>query len=128
MEKIVEELRAGRELTEAEVAESCGYLMNETISVEDRAELLEVLAAKEETANEIAAFVRTLIGHAVGIEVGGGRPVMDLCGTGGDRLGLFNVSTAAMFVVAACGVTVVKHGNRGITSKCGGRTCWRRSG
>ncbi len=120
MEKIVEGLRAGRELTDDEVAESCGYLMDETVPVEGRAELLEALGAKGETAGEIAAFVRTLIGHARRIEVGGGRPVMDLCGTGGDKLGLFNVSTAAMFVVAACGVTVVKHGNRGITSKCGG--------
>lgn len=120
MEKIVEELRAGRELTNEDVAECCQFLMDDRVAVERRAEMLEALAVKGETAGEIAGFVRILIGHAREIEVGGGRPVMDLCGTGGDKLGLFNVSTAAMFVVAGCGVTVVKHGNRGITSKCGG--------
>jgi len=48
------------------------------------------------------------------------QPVIDVCGTGGDKMELFNVSTATMFVVAAGGAAVVKHGNRGITSKCGG--------
>ena len=46
--------------------------------------------------------------------------MLDVCGTGGDRAGLFNVSTAVMLVAAACGARVVKHGNRGVTSKCGG--------
>jgi anthranilate phosphoribosyltransferase len=46
--------------------------------------------------------------------------LLDVCGTGGDRAGLFNVSTAVMFVATACGARVVKHGNRGVTSKCGG--------
>jgi len=49
-----------------------------------------------------------------------GEGCLDVCGTGGDRAGLFNVSTAVMLVAAACGVRVVKHGNRGITSKSGG--------
>ena len=47
-------------------------------------------------------------------------PTIDVCGTGGDKLNLFNVSTTSMFVIAAVGATVVKHGNRGITSKSGG--------
>ncbi|HEY5792501.1 MAG TPA: anthranilate phosphoribosyltransferase, partial [Chthoniobacterales bacterium] len=48
------------------------------------------------------------------------RPLLDVCGTGGDQAGLFNVSTTVLFVAAACGAGIVKHGNRGITSKSGG--------
>ena len=46
--------------------------------------------------------------------------MLDVCGTGGDRMELFNISTTTMFVLAAGGAVVVKHGNRGITSRCGG--------
>ncbi len=120
MQELIEKLRGNGELSGPEVAEVCRVLMDEAVGVDDRAGLLEALSAKGETAGEIAWFVRTLIGHARPIEIASGRPVMDICGTGGDKQGLFNVSTAAMFLVAACGVTVVKHGNRGITSKCGG--------
>ena len=49
-----------------------------------------------------------------------GKPLLDVCGTGGDKLNLFNVSTTSVFLLAAAGVAVVKHGNRGITSKSGG--------
>lgn len=120
MKEIVEGLRSGREMEGPEVAEFCRILLDDGVPVEDRATLLEALATKGETAGEIAWFVRTLIAHARPITVSSERPILDLCGTGGDKLGLFNVSTAAMFIVAAGGVTVVKHGNRGITSKCGG--------
>ncbi len=120
MREISKKLRDGGNLGGPEVAEVCRYLMDEAAGVEERAAVLEALTAKGETAEEIAWFVRTLIAHARPIEITSERPIMDICGTGGDKLGLFNVSTAAMFLVAAAGVTVVKHGNRGITSKCGG--------
>lgn len=120
MRDLIEKLRDRVELSGPDVAEMCRVLMDEAVAVEERAALLEALSAKGETAGEIAWFVRTLIAHARPIEIASDRPVMDICGTGGDKQGLFNVSTAAMFLVAACGVTVVKHGNRGITSKCGG--------
>lgn len=117
---MIDKLRDGGELNGPEVAEICRVLMDEEVAVEERVALLKALSEKGETASEIAWFVRTLIGHARPIEIVSDRPVMDICGTGGDKQGLFNVSTAAMFLVAAGGVTVVKHGNRGITSKCGG--------
>lgn len=121
MTEVLEIIRSGADLDASGVAASCAFLLDASQPVEARAELLEALAAKGESPAEIAAFVRTLLRHARGIEARGhGAPVMDVCGTGGDRQGLFNVSTATMFVVAACGVRVVKHGNRGVTSKSGG--------
>ena len=88
-----------------------------------RRRTLETLAKKGETAQEIATFVESLLEHAVdpgvsSLELDG--PTIDVCGTGGDKLNLFNVSTTSMFVIAAGGGIVLKHGNRGITSKSGG--------
>jgi anthranilate phosphoribosyltransferase len=87
-----------------------------------KAELLRALSAKGESAEEIAGFVSAFLRHAVRppLDLAAlGKPVMDVCGTGGDKLDLFNISTAGMFILAAGGVAVVKHGNRGVTSKSG---------
>lgn len=109
------------ELSADDVAQMCAVLLDEEAPVQARAELLQALSAKGETPAEIAHFVRTLLARARRIEIpAAGGPLMDVCGTGGDRQGLFNVSTAVMFVAAACGARVVKHGNRGVTSKSGG--------
>jgi anthranilate phosphoribosyltransferase len=119
--ELLQKISAGRELDGPEVAAFCAVLLDETQSVEARADLLGALSGRGETPAEIARFVRALLGHACKIEIRGeGGPLMDVCGTGGDKHGLFNISTAVMFVVAACGVRVIKHGNRGITSKSGG--------
>src|SRR6185295_3333222 len=85
-------------------------------------EFLKALRAKGETAGEIAAFAREILSRAVQPEVDLGKlpgPAIDVCGTGGDRKGFFNVSTAVMFVAAAGGACVMKHGNRSVTSKTG---------
>lgn len=118
MDGLLEKLRARIELDSDEVDALCVVLLDESRSVETRAELLRALTTKGATPAEIASFVRTLLARARAIEVGG--EVIDVCGTGGDRHGLFNISTAVMFVVAACGVRVAKHGNRGVTSRSGG--------
>jgi anthranilate phosphoribosyltransferase len=75
------------------------------------------LRAKGETAAEIAGLVRTMRAFAQQVHVDG--PVVDTCGTGGDRAGTFNVSTVAALVVAGAGVKVAKHGNRAASGKCG---------
>jgi len=115
---LTEKLREAVPLTAQDVTVACDALFDENRSLEERADFLLALHRKGETPEEIAAFVRVLLTRAVPADLGPG--LLDVCGTGGDRAGLFNVSTAVMFVVAACGARVVKHGNRGITSKSGG--------
>jgi anthranilate phosphoribosyltransferase len=77
---------------------------------------------KGETAEEIALFVQHLIDRAMDPLVEADKlpgPIVDVCGTGGDGLNIFNVSTTIMFILAAGGAVVVKHGNRGVTSLSG---------
>jgi anthranilate phosphoribosyltransferase len=82
------------------------------------AAFLAAMRAKTATANELAGLARSLRDHAVHVETGIDN-LVDTCGTGGARLKTFNISTAAAFVAAGAGAYVAKHGNRGITSKCG---------
>jgi len=80
--------------------------------------LLVGLAMKGERPDEIVGFARSMRERAVKIRAPEGGTV-DLCGTGGDGAGTFNISSIAAIVVAACGVTVAKHGNRSVSSRCG---------
>src|SRR6476659_3573882 len=80
--------------------------------------VLSALAMKGERPAEIVGFARTMRAHAVTLASPVGD-VFDTCGTGGDRSGTFNISSAAAIVVAACGVSVAKHGNRSVSSQCG---------
>ncbi|MGH2720780.1 MAG: anthranilate phosphoribosyltransferase [Actinomycetota bacterium] len=84
------------------------------------------LRAKGETADEIAGLVSTMRRFVVRVEVEG--PVVDTCGTGGDRSGSVNVSTMAAFVVAGAGGRVAKHGNRAASSSCGSADVLERLG
>jgi len=126
MNSLTAKLQSGVELTSEEIRGAAGWLLEEPSNeraIAERVDLLLALAEKGETPAEIAGFVEIFLERAVDpglapAEVEG--PLVDLCGTGGDRLGLFNVSTTAMFPVAAAGGVVVKHGNRGITSRSGG--------
>ncbi len=123
MQKFTSIVAAGQDLTAQEAESAAQALLDPTQSDDARAAFLCALSAKGEKAGEIEAFARVFLNHAVdpGLspeELPG--PMLDIVGTGGDRLDLFNVSTTAMFVLAGGGVCVVKHGNRAITSKSGG--------
>ena len=123
MEALIQQLEEGCEMSACEVGLAANFLLDATVADERKARLLEAMSMKGETAAEIAAFVEEFLRHAVdpGLgEIDLPGPTLDVCGTGGDKLDLFNVSTTAMFVAAAAGAVVVKHGNRGITSKSGG--------
>jgi anthranilate phosphoribosyltransferase len=123
MDALIQHLRQGQELSGREIDVAAALLLDPKAAAGKKAELLRALSAKGETPAEIAGFVEAFLAHAVdpgidALELEG--PTLDVCGTGGDKLDLFNVSTTAMFIAAAAGAVVVKHGNRGITSKCGG--------
>ncbi|SVA83615.1 uncharacterized protein METZ01_LOCUS136469 [marine metagenome] len=79
---------------------------------------LMALRAKGETIDEIAGFAETMRAKATQI-TGGKAPLVDTCGTGGDASGTFNISTTVAFVAAGAGLTVAKHGNRAMSSRCG---------
>lgn len=79
--------------------------------------LLTALRMKGETAEEIEGLVRTMRAFALRVEVDG--PLLDTCGTGGDRAGTFNVSTVSALVAAGAGARVAKHGNRAASGQCG---------
>jgi anthranilate phosphoribosyltransferase len=121
MKELIKYLQEGTELSGNQVQEAATDLLDESIKISTKADFLEALSKKGETPAEIAAFVEEFLKHAVVPELKYVRkPIIDVCGTGGDQLGMFNVSTASVFVLAAAGCAVVKHGNRAITSKCGG--------
>ncbi len=120
---LTETLTSGHALDESGTAAMAALLLDPAAEVTVKADLLRALSAKGETAGEIAGFVRAFLAHAIRPPLDLttlDRPAIDVCGTGGDKLNLFNVSTTTMFILAACGLAVVKHGNRGITSKSGG--------
>ncbi len=115
---LLRETIAGHDLAADRVAEAIGAIMDETLSGVRAAAFLAALATKGETVAEVVGAARAMRDRAV--RVAHGLPlVVDVCGTGGDGSGSINISTAAMFVVAACGVPVAKHGNRAASSLSG---------
>ena len=123
MQNIIQQLKANIALTPKQIAEASAFLVDPNPSPETKATFLKALHSKGETADEIAGFVNEFLKLSVdpGLDPATlSGPMLDVVGTGGDKLHLFNVSTTAMFIMAAGGVCIVKHGNRGITSKAGG--------
>lgn len=123
MDALIHHLEAKQDLSPREVEVAVDLLLDPAAADEKKSRLLEALSLKGETPAEIAGFVEAFLEQAVDPHLGLldlDGPTLDVCGTGGDKLDLFNVSTTAMFVAAAAGAVVVKHGNRGITSKSGG--------
>jgi anthranilate phosphoribosyltransferase len=108
-------------LQDGEIDRCLGFLLDEKIGTGEKAAFLETLHNRGETAAELAGFARCLLGKAVRpvIPTEECGPLLELCGTGGDRAGYLNISTAAMFVAAGAGASVVKHGNRAFSSRCG---------
>ncbi len=96
-----------------------GMLMDGELSQMQAAALLAALRTRGETVDEITGFAQAMRDRAVPLPVTHDEPLLDTCGTGGTGLNTINISTTAMFVIAAAGAKVAKHGNRGITRRSG---------
>ena len=113
-------LSAGRDLSADEVVIAAAALATAEASDESKEAFLLALATKGESAAEIAAFAEAFRLRAIDPGVGEwSGEAIDVVGTGGDHAGAFNVSSLVTLVLASAGVVVMKHGNRGVTSKCG---------
>jgi len=119
VKEILTKLAARQDLTPAEAAGMMSMIMEGKATQAQIGALLLALHMKGETAAEIAAFARVMRDHAITVRPVTGRMLVDTCGTGGDGAQTFNISTASAFVAAGAGCPVVKHGNRGVSSRCG---------
>ncbi|GAB3343770.1 anthranilate phosphoribosyltransferase [Marilutibacter aestuarii] len=108
-----------REIFHDEMVELMRQIMRGEISPTMTAAILTGLRVKKETVGEIAGAATVLREFALPVEVSDRSQLVDIVGTGGDGAHTFNISTASMFVVAAAGARVAKHGNRSVSSKSG---------
>ncbi|MGH2751766.1 MAG: anthranilate phosphoribosyltransferase [Actinomycetota bacterium] len=113
----ISKLMKGDSLTERESSDAMIEIMEGAATPAQIAGFVVALRTKGESVDEIAGLVRTMRSYGRRVEVAG--ELLDTCGTGGDRTGTFNVSTAAAIVCAGAGAKVAKHGNRAASSRCG---------
>lgn len=119
---MIQKLETGQALSREEASEAVNQLTDEGVAIEAKAGFLTALARKGETVEEITAFARALLERSVQPNLDAetrSREILDVCGTGGDRLNTFNISTTVAIIAAAAEITVAKHGNRAITSQAG---------
>jgi anthranilate phosphoribosyltransferase len=125
--ELLEKLVRHEDLTTNEAAAAMREVMEGRAAPAQLAGLLSALVMKGERPSEIVGFAKTMREHAVKLSAPAGE-VFDTCGTGGDRSGTFNISSAAAIVMAACGVKVAKHGNRSVSSRCGSADVFEQLG
>jgi anthranilate phosphoribosyltransferase len=115
---LIDKLGRREDLTTDEAAQAMAVIMRGEAAPAQIAGLLIGLTMKGERPSELVGLAQTMRAEAVKLSAPI-TDVFDTCGTGGDRSGSFNISTATALVVAACGVRVAKHGNRSVSSQCG---------
>jgi anthranilate phosphoribosyltransferase len=108
-----------QDLTPEEAAAIMNTIMEGKATQAQIGGFLVALRMKGETPQEIAALATVMRQHAITVRPVMKKPLVDTCGTGGDGAQTFNISTTAAIVAAGAGVPVVKHGNRGVSSRCG---------
>ncbi len=119
MKEFIQKLVEGENLTPKESERAMEKIMSGEATPSQLGSFLTALRMKGETAEEIAAFAGVMRRFAQKIEPKVDGVLVDVCGTGGDKIKTFNISTTVMFIVSAAGVPIAKHGNRAITSNSG---------
>ena len=117
--RVITKLLHGEALAEDEAAGAMAEIMEGAATPAQVAGFVVALRAKGETTDEIVGLVKTMRAYGEKVPLPAHYEVLDTCGTGGDRTGTFNVSTAAALVCAGAGVKIAKHGNRAASSRCG---------
>lgn len=122
LQPLIEQLIEKKPLSNQQVASAVLALIDPGVDVVTKADFLTRLAEKGETVEEITAFAAELRSRSICPPldpVTRAGEILDVCGTGGDRLNTFNISTTVALVAAAAGLVVAKHGNRAVTGTCG---------
>ena len=122
----IEKLIRGADLTQGEAAQVMEEIMTGEATPAQFGAFVIGLRLKGETVNEMTGLAAVMRDKSLKVDFEG--PSVDTCGTGGDDLGTFNISTTAAFVVAGAGIAVAKHGNRAMTSKSGSADVLEKQG
>lgn len=118
IEYLIKQLLDKKDLSEAQMQQVMTEILSGAVDTADIAAFLTSLGDKGETVEELTAAVNVMLKYVEPIIVD--KPnILDTCGTGADKKGTFNISTITALVASGSGVTVAKHGNRSISSKCG---------
>ncbi len=119
IKEYIKKITSGIDLSQEEVKDLFNKLMEGQATDAQIGAILVGLKMKGETVDEITAAARIMRDKAVKVPVKDKSRLVDTCGTGGDKIDTFNVSTITAFVIAGAGAKVAKHGNRSVSSKCG---------
>ena len=119
IKETIQKLVNGENLNTQEAENAMEEIMSGKATDAQIAGFLVALRLKGETIDEVAALAKVMRKKATRIRPKNHSRLVDVVGTGGDKSGTFNISTVSSFVVAGAGVPVAKHGNRGVSSKCG---------
>ncbi|MEG0473853.1 MAG: anthranilate phosphoribosyltransferase, partial [Solibacillus sp.] len=118
LQPFINQLKRSEHLIFEEMVQAAHCIFNEQTAKQDIADFLIAMSNKGETTHEVAGLASVMQSHAVKMDAPEGI-YMDNCGTGGDGLHSFNISTTAAFVLAGGGILVAKHGNRKVSSSSG---------
>ena len=122
IQDLIQHVSRGQSLDRDQALAAVNQLIDSTVAPEVKADFLSALTNKGETTEEISVIASALRDQSIsppGLDQLDGSELIDVCGTGGDHLNTFNISTTVSLLLAAFGVRVTKHGNRAITSKSG---------